>query len=110
MDCSTITYVSAVLGAALAVSELLPHVSLTQCNSIMEIVLLIFKKKNACANPIKEASDDLQQHNHELQVIIDAMKQEVVTELKKELNAMKEIRNSLDFKPSASILEQVDRL
>jgi hypothetical protein len=110
MDCNTVTYISAILGGLLTVSELLPHISLTQCNSIMEIILLLFKKKGACSNPLQEASNELQQNNHELTNIIQTIKDEVIIDLRKELHKVQEFRKSLDFKPKESILEQVQNL
>jgi hypothetical protein len=76
----------------------------------LEVILLLFKKKGACANPLQEASNDLQQHNQELTNIIQTIKDEVIIDLRKELGNIQDFRKSLDFQPTSSILKQVQNL
>jgi hypothetical protein len=97
MDCNTITYITAILGAALAVSELLPHVSLTQCNSIMEILLLICKKQKCGNNPVIEATHEA---TNELSAMVQTLKDEIIIDLRNELAQFKEVRKSLDVRSS----------
>lgn len=55
MDCNTLNYITVVLGICLGISEILPHISLAQCNSLIDIILLIVKK-GSCHNVVQEAN------------------------------------------------------
>ena len=98
MDCDTLNIISAVLGACLAISEILPHVTLAQCNSIIDIILLIVKKGN-CRNTVQEANQEFSQNTHQLTTTVQTLKDEIIIELRQELGALREVRRSFEVPP-----------
>ena len=96
MDCNTLNTITVVLGICLGISEILPHVSLAQCNSVIDIMLLIVKKGN-CRNTVQEANAEFSENTHQFTTTVQTLKDEIILDLRKELDALKTVRRSFEM-------------
>lgn len=97
MDCNTLNYITVVLGICLGISEILPHISLAQCNSLIDIIFLIVKK-GSCHNVVQEANAEFSQNTHELTTTVQTLKEEIIFDLRKELDTLRNVRRSFEMK------------
>jgi hypothetical protein len=74
-------------------------ISLAQCNSIIDIILLIVTK-GSCRNAVQEANQEFSQNTHQLTNTVQTLKDEIIIELRQELGALREVRRSFELLPS----------
>lgn len=96
MDCNLLNTITVVLGVCLGISEILPHISLAQCNSIIDIFLLIVKK-GSCHNVVQEANAEFSENTHQLTTTVQTLKDEIILDLRKELDTLKMVRKSFEM-------------